>query len=133
MICDISIELYTRLKYGDLNEKYRNDVLESGYPFAKDAMISAINVICGNIEIECASALLRKPSGKSYFSNDNAHSAYWSKKIPFHVICKKSFVLQKGYRTGGKELGFSLSDFIWTISFETDNMFRFVSNSSKRE
>ena len=83
MICDISIELYTRLKYGDLNEKYRNDVLESGYPFAKDAMISAINVICGNIEIECASAVnslseFVKESGK-YFFIANTHVTCWSK------------------------------------------------------
>ena len=89
MICDISIELYTRLKYGDLNETYQHDVLYSDNQFERDAMISAMNVICGNIEIECASAInskleFEKP-GKSYFSNDNAHAAKWSKRIAFHM------------------------------------------------
>ena len=51
------MELSNRLKYGDLNEKYRNDVLASFNYFERDAMISAVNVICGNIEIECASAI----------------------------------------------------------------------------
>ena len=51
------MELSNRLKYGDLNEKYRNDVLASFNHFERDAMISVVNVICGNIEIECASAI----------------------------------------------------------------------------
>ena len=51
------MELSYRLKYGDLNEKYRNDVLASFNHFERDAMISAVNVICGNIEIECATAI----------------------------------------------------------------------------
>ena len=50
------MELFKRLKYGDLNGKYRNDVLD-GYDDFRDVMISIMNVICGNIEIECASAV----------------------------------------------------------------------------
>ena len=65
------MELFKRLKYGDLNEKYRNDVLDGSDDF-RDVMISIMNVICGNIEIECASAVnslseFVKESGK-YFS-----------------------------------------------------------------
>ena len=65
------MELFKRLKYGDLNGKYRNDVLDGSDDF-RDVMISIMNVICGNIEIECASAVnslseLVKESGK-YFS-----------------------------------------------------------------
>ena len=63
------MELSYRLKYGDLNEKYRNDVLASFDHFERDAMISAVNVICGNIEIECASAINSlSNSGKVNFS-----------------------------------------------------------------
>ena len=50
------MELFKRLKYGDLNGKYRNDVLNGSDDF-RDVMISIMNVICGNIEIECASAV----------------------------------------------------------------------------
>ena len=65
------MELFKRLKHGDLNEKYRNDVLDGSDDF-RDVMISIMNVICGNIEIECASAVnslseFVKESGK-YFS-----------------------------------------------------------------
>ena len=35
---------------------YRNDVLDRGNGTERDAMIRAMNVICGNIEIECAAA-----------------------------------------------------------------------------
>ena len=64
------MKLSNRLKYGDLNEKYRNDVLANGNHFERDAMISAMNVICGNIEMECASAInsLIPNSGKSNIS-----------------------------------------------------------------
>ena len=65
----ISIELSNRIKYGDLNENYRNDVLVNGNHFERVAMISAMNVICGNIEIQCASAINSLTnSGKSNFS-----------------------------------------------------------------
>ena len=36
---------------------YRNDVLGRGNDTERVAMMSAMNVICGNIEIECASAI----------------------------------------------------------------------------
>ena len=66
---EISIELSNRLKYGDLNETYRNDVLVNGNHSERVAMISAMNVICGNIEIQCASAINSlSNSGKSKFS-----------------------------------------------------------------
>ena len=52
----ISLELFKRLKYGDLKQKYTDDVLNSDQ-FERDVMMSAVNVICGNIEIECASAI----------------------------------------------------------------------------
>ena len=78
----LSIELFKRLKYGDLNEKYRNDVLNGSDEY-RDVMISIMNVICGNIEIECASAVnslseFVKESGK-YFFIANTHVTCWSK------------------------------------------------------
>ena len=50
------MEFSYRLKYGDLNEKYRNDVLDGSDDF-RDVMMSIMNVLCGNIEMECASAV----------------------------------------------------------------------------
>ena len=65
------MELFKRLKHGDLNGKYRNDVLDGSDDF-RDVMMRIMNVLCGNIEMECASAVhslseFVKESGK-YFS-----------------------------------------------------------------
>ena len=84
------MELSDRLKYGDLNEKYRKDVLASFNYFERDAMISAVNVICGNIEIECAAAsnsltnlyvpmdytFVENPWGNSFYKIYNTHMNY---------------------------------------------------------
>ena len=71
------MELFERLKYGDLNEKYQNDVLDGSDEY-RDVMMSIMNVICGNTEMECASAVnslseFVKESGK-YVSTDKTHA-----------------------------------------------------------
>ena len=69
---------------------YRNDVLGRGNGTERDAMMSAMNVICGNIEIECASAInsltslyvptdytyVENPWGNSFFKIYNAKMNY---------------------------------------------------------
>ena len=83
MTYQISIELCKRLKYGDLNEMYRNDVLDRGNltRIERDAMITAMNVICGNVEIECAAAInsltnLYVPTDYTFVENSWGNSFY---------------------------------------------------------
>ena len=68
---------------------YRIDVLGRGNGTERYAMMSAMNVICGNIEIECASAInslslyvptdytyVENPWGNSFFKIYNANMKY---------------------------------------------------------
>merc|ERR1719312_1900483 len=48
------------LKYGDLNDKYVNDVIY-GNPDDRDAMMSVVNIMCGNINNDCAHASYAYP------------------------------------------------------------------------
>ena len=83
------MELSNRLKYGDLNEKYRNDVLASGNHFERDTMIRAMNVICGNIEIECAAASnsftnIYVPTDYTFVENPWGYSIYKIYETPMN-------------------------------------------------
>ena len=68
------MELYKRLKYGDLQDRYQNEVINSN-PDDRDAMIAAMNIMCGNIDTECYYAAYHysmnvyfdSSSGKFYF------------------------------------------------------------------
>ena len=53
----MSVELYKRIMKGNLTELYRTQVIDA--PDSKDdkrKMMSVMNVMCGNVEIECAYA-----------------------------------------------------------------------------
>ena len=49
-------ELYKRIMKGDLTELYRTQVIDAPDSKDREAMMSVMNVMCGNIEIECAYA-----------------------------------------------------------------------------
>ena len=76
----IFIELCKRLKYGDLTENYQNDV-QNGDKFEQVALKSAMNVICGNIDTDCALAInslsnLYAPSDYTFAENFWGNSFY---------------------------------------------------------
>ena len=69
------MELYKRIKSGDLKERYENEVINLDHP-DRDAMMSVMNSICGNMELECSyavysySAVAYYDPGNLYFSLD---------------------------------------------------------------
>ena len=52
----MSVELYERIMHDDLRELYRTQVIDAPDSKDREAMMSVMNVMCGNIEIECAYA-----------------------------------------------------------------------------
>ena len=66
------MELYKRLKSGDLQDRYQNEVINSD-PDDRNVMISVVNIMCGNIETQCyysahhysMNVFFDSPSGKS--------------------------------------------------------------------
>ena len=54
----MSVELFKRImqENGDLRELYRTHVIDAPDSKDREAMMSIINVMCGNVEIECAYA-----------------------------------------------------------------------------
>ena len=50
-----SMEFCKRLKSGDLSQRYEDEVINIDHP-DRDAMMSVMNTICGNLELECAYA-----------------------------------------------------------------------------
>ena len=50
---DMSMELFKRLKSGDLRQRYEDEVINIDHP-DRDAMMSIMNVMCGNMELDCA-------------------------------------------------------------------------------
>ena len=59
------MELCKRLKYGDLRERYENEVIYD-YHEERDSFLTAVNIICGNVEVECAYAAYGIATGKSF-------------------------------------------------------------------
>ena len=49
------MELHKRLKYGDLRERYENEVIYDNHE-ERVSFITAVNIICGNVEPDCAYA-----------------------------------------------------------------------------
>ena len=51
-----SLELYKRLTSGDLQGRYLQEVVyhDAHSQPEKDAMMSVVNIMCGNIDLECA-------------------------------------------------------------------------------
>ena len=47
------MKLYKRLKSGDLQQRYEDEVINIDHP-DRDAMMSIMNTMCGNIELDCA-------------------------------------------------------------------------------
>ena len=68
----MSMELYKRLKSGDLQQRYEDEVINTDHP-DRDPMMSIMNTMCGNIELDCAyasygySAAVYYDPGKLYF------------------------------------------------------------------
>ena len=52
----IFVELCVRIMYGDLRKYYQDQVLNARDGDVREAMMSVKNVVCGNIELECAYA-----------------------------------------------------------------------------
>ena len=49
------MELCKRLKYGDLRERYENEVIYANHD-ERISFITAVNIMCGNADISCAYA-----------------------------------------------------------------------------
>ena len=49
------MELCKRLKYGDLRERYENEVIYDNHD-ERISFITVVNIICGNAEPSCAYA-----------------------------------------------------------------------------
>ena len=49
------MELHKRLKYGDLRERYENEVIYGNHE-ERVSFITVVNIICGNVEVDCAYA-----------------------------------------------------------------------------
>ena len=52
----IFVELCIRIMYGDLRKIYQEQVLNAPDSDDREGMMSVKNVVCGNIELECAYA-----------------------------------------------------------------------------
>ena len=50
------VELCIRIMYGDLRKLYQEQVLNAPDSDDREAMMSVMNVVCGNMELECAYA-----------------------------------------------------------------------------
>ena len=53
------VELCIRLMHGDLRDDYERLVLGARDGDDREAMMSVMNVMCGNIELECAYAAFK--------------------------------------------------------------------------
>ena len=51
----MSMELFKRLKSGDLRQRYEDEVIHTGHP-DRDVMMVIMNTMCGNMELDCAYA-----------------------------------------------------------------------------
>ena len=51
------MESCLRIMHGDFKEEYEKEVLDARDGEVRDKMMGIVNVICGNVEIECAYAL----------------------------------------------------------------------------
>ena len=49
------MELCKRLKYGDLRERYENEVIYDNHE-ERVSFITVVNIMCGNADISCAYA-----------------------------------------------------------------------------
>ena len=49
------MELHNRLKYGDLRERYENEVIYDNHE-ERVSFLTVVNIICGNAEPLCAYA-----------------------------------------------------------------------------
>ena len=61
------MELCKRLKYGDLRERYENEVIYDNHE-ERVSFLTVVNIICGNVEVECAYAAAGIATGKSFTS-----------------------------------------------------------------
>ena len=52
----MSVELFLRIMHGDLKEFYEYQVIDAPDGEDREAMMSVMNIMCGNVEIECAYA-----------------------------------------------------------------------------
>ena len=55
----MSVKFCIRLKYGDLRDDYERLVLDAREGDDREAMMSTMNVMCGNMELECAYAAFK--------------------------------------------------------------------------
>ena len=101
----ISMELFERLKYGDLKERYRNDVFH-GFDEYRGVMMSIMNVICGKIEIECASAvdsLVNSPKlPGNYLSTDMGHVTWLIHSSSRRRLSRIDCILYKSYKNNSE-------------------------------
>ena len=52
----MSVETFLRIMHGDLKEFYEYEVIDAPDDEDRESMMSVMNIMCGNIEIECAYA-----------------------------------------------------------------------------
>ena len=52
----MSVKPCLRIMHGDLKELYEYQVLDAPDGEGRDSMMSVMNIVCGNIEMECAYA-----------------------------------------------------------------------------
>ena len=75
------MELYKRIKSGDLKERYENEVINLVHP-DRDAMMSVMNSICGNMELECSHAVYAYSAAEYYdpgkFSLESESGPKWT-------------------------------------------------------
>ena len=77
------MELCKRLKYGDLRERYENEVIYDNHE-ERVSFLTVVNIICGNVDVECAYAAAGIAAGKSFIS-------FSAEMSPFQICSESSF------------------------------------------